>query len=147
MNQQKHSIYKPELRKVIKFEDVRKKIGWKKIKIEENIIKLRQISTVFCYDFSIQDCLVYVVDILDDGVDGIYYPLTGGPDKYPKILLLNTTDISTYFHELVHHLQYSYYKIGDSHGYYFQLAKNRVANWISRNVMTMYACSLNVRGW
>lgn len=140
-------MFDPDFRNIIKLEDVIEK-GWKNFDIKRNIKTLRQITTVFCYDFNIIEPLVYVVDVLDDGIDAIYYPLSGGSDKQPKILLAEKlSDIMTYFHEITHHLQdmvyYPKYGYTDIHGYTFQLAKRRVATWATKNVLKVYPCALN----
>lgn len=138
--------FSSDLRKEIYLKDVIKK-GWKKFDIKQNIKILRQITAVFCGDFNIIEPFVYVVDVLDEDVDGIYYPLSGGPDIQPKILLKEETDIMTFFHEIVHHLQYIIYypKYGydGQHGYTFQLAKKRVVTWARKNVMEIHPCTLN----
>lgn len=146
---QKLSIYDPALRKSIKLESLVEE-GWRKFDIEKNIVKLRQISTVFCHDFKLVECFIYVVDILDENVDGIYYPSANERNLNPKILLLKgKANIMTFFHELTHHLQSLYYgKYGqDHHGYTFTLAKLRVARWATKNVMKIHPCVLNERSY
>lgn len=110
--------------------EVRQLGKWKK---HINIVDARKLSSIFCEDFSLEPCQIYYVDTFHDKNDyGLYFsdPAT--------ILLLKKipNPIGVLMHELTHHLENEIYPIRKvtTHGYNYQLAKQRVITWCRNNI-------------
>jgi len=92
----------------------------------------RALSYEFCKDFEVDYCEIYLVDRVEDAF-GVYCSLNP-----PHILIdLNAKNrIGIVIHELTHHLEYQCYDTNgqSSHGYSYQLAKQRVIRWAKKNI-------------
>lgn len=97
----------------------------------------RLLSELFCNHFGLPYCEVYYIDRFHDGNTYGQYFSCG-----PHILMLHNrlllNPIGILIHELTHHLEYAGYgndgSIESSHGYYYQLAKKRVATWAKKHI-------------
>lgn len=133
-------IYDSDFREKIKIKN-----GIKNIKTI-GINKLRNIADVFSSDFGIDYCIVYEVDVLDNNCLGIYYPKDYISNTVSKILLLKNGTVYTFFHELVHHLQYNTYTMHEmktNHDQTFSNAKSRVYIWVCNNITQIEISDLN----
>lgn len=80
-----------------------------------------------CEELQIQQPKIEIKENLDSL--GVYYPNIIRSRKY---------DAETIIHELIHHVQYSFYNFGDCHGYGFQLAKRKLINCLNKKYNTNF---------
>lgn len=98
--------------------------------------KARKLVKRICEDFEIPPCAVYFQDLtfLGDTL-GLYEKASLDLIGYMLVERKWSRRLLLVLHEITHHIQAEIYGFEESnHGYGFQLAKRRIANWADKNI-------------